>query len=232
MVCGRDRKDEMSEGVDWRMKVSICIPVYQMDDWQFFLNRNLVSILNQNFKDYEIVVSDDSKDDMIKDWLKDYPVKYFKNEGQKGNASNRNNAFNCGTGDLLKMLDEDDYFASGNSLADIVKCFTSSFNWLITGCIHNANGQIFNKHIPYYSSSENTIGSPSVLTIRKEVMERFNNSFVWILDLDLYRRLFKKYGLPKILPYVNVVIGIHKGQATNLIDDNKKNYEQQLIPFL
>ena len=73
MVCGRDRKDEMSEGVDWRMKVSICIPVYQMDDWQFFLNRNLVSILNQNFKDYEIVVSDDSKDDMIKDiWLRQY----------------------------------------------------------------------------------------------------------------------------------------------------------------
>lgn len=213
------------------MTISVCIPIYEMDDAVKFLTRNLDSILSQSYQDYEIVVSDDSDNDMLKTHFRNYPLVWVKNTGLKGMANNTNNAINHAKGELIKILFQDDYFFDEHSLGEIVKYFLPHTMWLVTGCCHEAEdgmGKI-NPHKPYYSESENTIGSPSVLAFRAEVLERFDPQFHWVLDLDLYKRLFHKYGKPKYLNKVNVVIGLGTHQTTHKLSDRRKEIEFELL---
>lgn len=203
-----------------------------MANAQYFLERNLKSIYIQSFDDYEIVLSDDSEDDQLGDWIRtlDMPIKYVKNQGNKGMANNSNNAINHASGELIKILYQDDFFYDSRSLEKIKDHFTDRTMWLVTGCTHTMNGiTTFNDHKPFYSNSENTIGSPSVLTFRQEIKERFDPTFHWVLDLDLYQRIYRKYGKPKIYDAVNVVIGIHSNQKTYLLSDQEKTKEHHLL---
>lgn len=213
-------------------KVSICIPVYEMDNAKEFLERNLKSIYIQSFDDYEIVISDDSENDNLKIWIStlDLPIKYVKNEGSHSMAHNTNNAIEHASGEFIKILFQDDYFYDSNALGNIVKHFTPTYEWLVTGCTHSLDGvNTYNDHKPYYSESDNTIGSPSVLTFRREVTERFDPNFHWALDLDLYKRMYRKYGKPKIYDAVNVVIGIGLHQTTSKLSDQRKTLEHKLL---
>ena len=212
-------------------KVSICVPIYPMENAQDFLERNIKSIYIQSFDDYEIVISDDSEDDTLQIWLSrlDLPIRYFKNQNH-GMANNTNNAMNQAEGELVKILYQDDYFYDSRSLEKIVEHFTKTAWWLVTGCTHTMNGtEFFNDHKPYYSESDNTIGSPSVITLRREIKERFDPSFHYVLDLDFYKRLNRLYGKPKIYDQVNVVMGIHSGQKTHLMSEREKIMEHQQL---
>lgn len=216
----------------WRTmpKISLIVPVYNMDRAIEFLSRNLNSILIQTYKDYEIIISDDSDDDMLKIWLKKYPIKYFKNKGHKGMANNTNHALDNASGEYLKILYQDDYFYNRTSLEDLSKSLRSRPIWMVSACMHTMDGKnLFNPHTPFYSESENTIGSPSVLTIHKSVKVRFDPQFHWVLDLDLYKRLYRDYGKPKIMNKVNVIIGLGEHQTTHKLSDIRKALEFRLL---
>jgi glycosyltransferase involved in cell wall biosynthesis len=75
----------------------------------------------QTYTDYEIIVSDDSKDDSVRDYCQTTPeIKYFHN-GSRGKSSiNMNNAFTRATGDIIKPMFNDDYFTDKNDLQEIV----------------------------------------------------------------------------------------------------------------
>lgn len=194
-----------------------------------FLERNLASILHQTHTDYEIVISDDSEDDSLKSWLRDYPVKYFKNKGPHGMAYNTNNAIDKAQGRLVKILFQDDYLYNEFALDDIDHDFNGKYWWLATGCVHDFHGQLVNVHYPFYSESDNTIGSPSVVTFKREAEVRFDPNFHWVLDLDFYRQMFRKYGKVKLLNKIGVVIGLGGHQTTNKLSDQRKALEHQLL---
>lgn len=206
-------------------KVSIIVPVYLMTDAIFFLKRNLESILNQTYTDYEIIISDDSEDDMLKSHFRTYPVKWFKNTGKHSMADNTNSGISHASGDLIKILFQDDFFYNNTAQEEIVSYFKKDVKWLVTGCTHT----IGNVHMPFWSESDNTIGSPSVLTIHKSVTERFDPDFHWVLDLDLYKRLYRKYGKPKLLNKINVVIGIGPHQTTHNLSEERKLIEHEML---
>lgn len=213
-------------------KISIAIPVYEMDNAIELLDRNLKSIYIQSYDDYEIVVSDDSENDQIKIWLSkiDLPIKYYRNTGPHGMANNTNNAINHSDGDLIKILFQDDMFYDSRSIENIISHFTDRTMWLVTGCTHTMDGvNFFNDHRPYYSESENTIGSPSVVTFRQAVKERFDPNFHWVLDLDFYKQLYRAYGKPKIYDQVSVIIGIGTHQTTSKLSDQRKQFEHHLL---
>lgn len=221
----------MSPGVDSPL-VSITIPTYSMQGkGLYFLERLLKSIELQSFDDYEVVVTDDSTDDRIQNFcLQVQGLRYFKNEKRLGMAKNTNRGINEAKGEIIKILYQDDYFAHRHALRDLVKHMTPSFMWLATSCVHSPDGvHWFAEHHPFYSRDANTIGSPSVIMFRKEVLERFDERMSWVLDLDFYKRMFKKYGLPKIANQVNVVIGIGPHQTTYLLSDEDKNKEYELL---
>ena len=184
-------------------RISCVIPYYDMPNGAFFLKRCIDSIMSQTYKNYEIVLTKDGKA-----------------------AKNSNEAIKRATGDLIKILHMDDYLAHKDSLQGIVDAFKGY--WLVTGCAHD-DGEVSRPHYPVFNRKENTIGAPSVLTIKNGLDMYFNEDLEWIFDLEFYRRLYDKYGEPTILNDINVVIGIHPGQATNLLSDEIKAREEKYV---
>ena len=98
------------------MRVSIVIPAYNMVNGKYFLQRNIESILRQTFRDFEIVVTDDSENSEIELWIDeifakyiDYApsqmnIKYYQNGGEHGMANNTNFAIDKGQGELINIL--------------------------------------------------------------------------------------------------------------------------------
>ena len=92
-------------------KISVIVPVYNSEE---YIEKCLDSILNQTYKDIEIlVINDGSKDNsekIIKEYVKKYPKQIvFINQENMGVAKTRNNAIKKATGDYIAFIDNDDY---------------------------------------------------------------------------------------------------------------------------
>lgn len=226
------------------MKVSICIPCYEMGGFgHTFLEDNLYSIFSQTYNNYEIVVSDNSEDEKIEKVCNKYSeegkvIKYLKNEGNRRSASvNINNCINNSSGDLIKILFQDDLFYSKTSLEETVEPFTKnpSLIWLASSCCHTKNGYDFiNYRDPKYTediiNGNNQIGSPSVITLRNNVdLPRFDPDFNWLMDCDYYQRMEIHYGKPYLLNKCTVTIRLWEGQMTKVIPEGLKKLECEKI---
>jgi len=183
-------------------KLSIVIPIHDMKNGAFFLWRAVNSVMEQSFKDYEIIIVKEGK-----------------------MAENTNAGIKKAKGQLIKILYLDDYLAHPNALQEIVDNFEFMDEWMITGADTNPN--------PYWTddieTGNNRLGSPSALTIRNGIGELFDERMSWLLDCDLYRRLYDKYGPPKILDTIGVCIGTGDHQMTNILTDEEKLLEYKLI---
>lgn len=212
------------------MKLSICIPIHDIEAKELFLDRSLTALASQTFKNFEVVITDDSPKALEIPHY-DLYIRYFKNHSKLGMAGNTNQAIKHAQGEIIKILYLDDYLANEHALQDIVDAFKGG--WLVSGCSHNIGGVVQNEHYPTLderlSKGINTIGSPSVLAFENKNPLLFDEAMSWVLDIDLYLRLYEKYGLPTILNEVNVIIGIHGEQMTNVLPDERKEYEGELL---
>lgn len=92
------------------MIFSVIIPCYNAE---LTVVRALKSVINQSYKDFEIVIVDDGSKDNTKDCIKEYlenkniEYKYIYQEN-KGPSSARNNAVKNSNGKYLAFLDSDD----------------------------------------------------------------------------------------------------------------------------
>ncbi len=91
-------------------KISVIVPIYNSEK---YLNKCLDSLVNQTFKDIEIVLvndgSTDGSEEIIKDYLeKDDRIIYFK-QPNGGQASARNLGLSKASGEYISYLDSDDY---------------------------------------------------------------------------------------------------------------------------
>src|SRR5665213_3286620 len=89
------------------MKFSVIIPTCNRND----LLRKCLDLLapsNQTIDNYEIIVTDDSKDGIAKDLIKqDYPWVCWVEGPKRGPAANRNNGAKTANGDWLVFIDDD-----------------------------------------------------------------------------------------------------------------------------
>lgn len=201
------------------------------------LERSFDMLKKQTYRDFEVIISDNSDDDVIKNLCENIEysslsIKYFKNP-IKGMAENTNEAIKKATGEIIHILYMDDYFVNENSIKKIAENFEGY--WMVSTCMHDNGKEIYNKHTPKYSKKIllgiNTIGSPSVLTIKNKNLIFFDEKMTWVLDCDYYIRLYKKYGKPKVLNDVNVIIGTGNHQTTNFLSSFKKIRERFYMIF-
>lgn len=216
-------------------KLSVAIPAYEMRGLgPKFMKRSLDMLEKQTFDDFEVVVSDNSENEEIRNLLEYYTldIRYVKNP-IKGISPNTNSAIRNSKGELIKILYEDDYLASEESLQKIVDNFSTQDKWMATGCLHYQDGSLINPHYPAYNRDiyvgNNTIGSPSVVTIRNGIGIELDDTLTWLLDCDYYARMYKKYGEPKMIYDLNVVIGLGKHQVTNALSDAIKRQEVEYM---
>ncbi len=87
-------------------KFSIIIPVYNVEE---YIKECLDSVVNQTYKDYEVIVVNDGTKDKSMDIVKKYDVKVINQENQ-GLSAARNNGVKHSKGDYLLFLDSDDSY--------------------------------------------------------------------------------------------------------------------------
>ena len=92
------------------VKISVIVPIYNCED---YLEESIKSILNQTFKDIEIICIDDGSADNSLNILKeiaigDSRIKVYSQENQ-GSSIARNNALSKVSGDYVYFFDADDY---------------------------------------------------------------------------------------------------------------------------
>jgi glycosyltransferase involved in cell wall biosynthesis len=190
------------------IKVSVCIPTYLQTE---FLKKTLDSIMIQKFKDYEIVITDDSPNDSVKNLIESYNfenrLKYYKNEKKLGSPENWNRAIESAQGDYLKIMHHDDWFTNNDSLEKFVDlldhnpkadfAFSSTLVWDIKNNNKRIN-RIQKKSLHRLSKNPeslffgNIIGAPSATIFRRNIHEIFDKKIKWVVDIDFYIRLLKK----------------------------------------
>lgn len=111
-------------------KISVIVPTYNSEK---YLEKCLNSLINQTYKNLEIIVVNDCSkgncDEILKKY-KDSRIKYVKNDTNKGLFHARITGAEVATGDYIAFLDSDDYVSidfyrtlinkAENSQADIV----------------------------------------------------------------------------------------------------------------
>jgi glycosyltransferase involved in cell wall biosynthesis len=185
--------------------VSICIPAYKQPE---NLLRALTSVFIQTFKDYEVIITDDSPDDAVEKVIREFSqyanLRYYKNKTRKGSPENWNEAVRLASGELIKILHHDDWFSDENSLADFVNmlernpkadfAFCPSLNCGADGKIRYVNtttdAQIKMLHAdPSVLFKGNFIGAPSATIYRRPVDQEFDLRLKWLVDIDFYIRV-------------------------------------------
>lgn len=185
-------------------KLSVVIPIHDMKNGADFLWKSINMLAEQTFQDFEIIITKAGK-----------------------MAENTNAGIRKSRGELIKILYLDDVLSTEFALEDIVEHFTDEVEWMITGCSTNMN--------PYYThdilTGNNKLGSPSCLTFRNRFEDNllFDENMSWLLDCDYYKRMYSRYGEPKILPIKNVIMGIGDHQMTNILTDQDKKEEQYYL---
>jgi glycosyltransferase involved in cell wall biosynthesis len=220
------------------MLVSIAIPVYEMNSMgRDFLDISLKNISNQTYKNIQVVISDHSVNSDIEElcglYSKNLNILYLKNTEKRGSSSaNLNNAIiNC-KGQIIKILMQDEFLYDNLSIEKIVSIFTNNKDvfWLVSGCIYGPSEfDVRGSMCPTYSNDiikgVNTIGSPSMLTIKNEDLEFFDENLLWVMDCEYYKRMFDKFGEPIIIDEHQIFVAQHKDQVTSILTEDIKKAE-------
>lgn len=224
-------------------KVSVAIPAYEMHGkGAEFLSSALNGIYHQTYKNIEVVVSDHSFNDDIQSvchaWsTKGLDIRYLRNNDSRGYSSaNINNAIKSSTGKYIKILFQDDFLYCADAIEKTVTAFEKEPNkkWLISACEHSSDGvHMYRPFHPRFHNDihlgNNTISSPSVLTLLNEDLIYFDCKLVWLMDVEYYKRLYNTFGEPVILNKITVVNRTWDMQVSNTVSENIKQKEMAYV---
>lgn len=106
------------------MKFSVIVPVYNAEN---YLHKLVESVLQQTYKDYELILVDDGSTDgsyaLMKQYAKRYDqIKAYTKENT-GPGMTRKFGFEKDTGDLLFFVDSDDWITNSTVLEEIHNTF-------------------------------------------------------------------------------------------------------------
>ncbi len=224
------------------MKVSITIPCYEMYDYgDQHLDCALRSIVQQTYQNIEVIISDHSMNDKIEKITNKYEsildIIYLKYEDKRGSSSaNINNCIRHASGDIIKILFQDDYLYNKQSIANIVKEFDKDTSWLVTSFyLTYDKKRLIKRFDPHLSNNiliSNTIGPPSGLSMINQDPIYFDEDLIWWMDTDYYKRLYDKFGLPKLMTKPTFITLLWDGQVSNTIAKSQSLREAEAAYLL
>lgn len=119
-------------------KVSICVPTYNNADEVKHL---LESIYEQEYKDFEVNISDDSTNEEIAMVVKSYQeqygeeqIRYVHNKKRLGHIINWNAPIRMATGEYIKIMFSDDWFTDCKSLGTFVDMLDKNPEAMLAFC--------------------------------------------------------------------------------------------------
>lgn len=188
--------------------VSVCIPAYRQID---YLAKCLQSVIDQDFTDYELIISDDTPGSQVRDFvhefLKGRAFQYYQHAPSLGSPENWNFAVSKASGTYIKVLHHDDFFTRPDSLRQMVsaaEAHHSDFVFCATDVWFPATGfHRIHRLLPAqqnrmkqdigYLFFRNCIGSPSATLYKRETGLAFDKNLIWLVDVDFYIRYLHQH---------------------------------------
>lgn len=210
-------------------KISVAIPAYIKNKIDLsYLKDSFDKIKGQSFDDYEVIVSDNSPNDLVENLCKEYEDKfsliYKKNLEHVGMSANSNVAMDLCNGEYIKILHCDDFLFSTDTLKIIVDSLDNSDRyWLVNGFNHSYDGtNFFDPRVPTYPDhmlvGNNLLGCPTNVTIKNKNLEYFDTNVKTSMDHEWYHRLRMKYGMPLIVKNVLTTSRLHNNSTTSKLN--------------
>lgn len=208
-------------------EISICIPTYEYNgDGVKYLRELFDSLRCQTLQDFDIVISDHSKDDEILNFCRDcdydFEITYIKNPNGRGyQSANTNCALQNANGRILKLIYQDDIFVDNYALEKIKGSFDScDCKWLFHGFTHTVDGiETHRDCIPVWSErmlfGNNLLGSPSCVAILKGYEMDMDEELKLLIDTELYHRMRMEYGIPKIISDILIANREHNNRVSS-----------------
>lgn len=207
--------------------ISICIPAFKRTH---FLKRLLDSIAIQTYKDYNVIVSDDSASEEVEDLCSIYSNKmnlhYYKNSLALGTPENWNEAIKKATGDWIKLMHDDDWFTDNTSLQKFANATDKSADFIFAAYNNVFEDKKVTKPVflnsfykramiqnPVTLIAKNIIGPPSVVMHKNDQKYWYDKNVKWVVDMEFYIRFLQTSNCYYInQPLINV--GLNKEQVT------------------
>ncbi len=204
--------------------ISVIMPVYNCSN---YIYNSVLSILNQTFSDFELIIIDDCSTDNTVDIIKkivDHRIKLIEKPQNTGYTKSLNLALNIATGKYIARMDGDDISYS-NRLEKQYHFMESNPDVVLCGGgyeVINSN-KTFN---PYHSHDDLLFdlinhcpfAHPTIM-IRSEVLKKFqinyDPNFEPAEDYEMWTRL-SGYGKISNIPEKLIQYRIHEKQTTNL----------------
>lgn len=202
----------MGEGL-----VSVIIPTYKRPD---NLKMAINSVINQTYKNIEIIVVDDNNpntsyraitENIMKDYMNYDNIKYLKHKKNLNGSAARNTGIKEAKGRFITFLDDDDEMMHDKIERQISKLENLDITWGAVYC--GCNFVKESKVVGFLSSKKEGnlkkellltkwgIGSGSTPLFRKAVFDDiglFDESFIRHQDWEILIRMFRKYKIAAI----------------------------------
>lgn len=189
-------------------KVSICIPVYNGENT---IQHTIDSVLNQTYKNIEVVICDNQSTDSTVEKIKQYQderICFYQNDENLGMAGNWNECLKRTTGEYVHFLCADDYIMP-DCIAKKVNVLNSNSEVIMVSSatdIVNESGKLVmrrvrQKHFVILDGFKlakkslhrgNLFGEPSNIMFRKKALEKagfFPTNSFYTTDWELWVKL-------------------------------------------
>lgn len=225
--------------------VSAIITTYKRD--LDTLRRAINSVINQTYKDLELIVVDDSPDTYekrteIREYvtsITEIPILYIQHERNMGACVARNTGIDHARGEYIAFLDDDDEWLSEKTEKQI-KLFREGIGLVYCGSqtMNDDTGSVEVKENDFHNGSifdsliiENYIGSTSFPLLRKDILleiGKFDPEMKSAQDYDVWLRIARKYNVEYVSEPL-VVYHIHSGEQISKNANNKIQGLERLI---
>jgi glycosyltransferase involved in cell wall biosynthesis len=208
--------------------VSVIIPTFNRAGT---IKRAIKSVINQTYKNWELIIVDDGSTDdtkdLIKDYLKNKRIKYYFKK-KEGTSSARNYGIKKAKGSFISLLDSDDEYKPKRLEIQLkaIKIKKTLFS-LSNRIISINNKRILKNYANHFISKKEVIKgdiglSASLMLFKKVALKniKFDEKLPAGNDLDFILRVMNKYN---ILYINNPLTFIHKTLDYERVSTDPKN---------
>lgn len=212
--------------------ISVIIPVYNREN---FIKESVLSVLNQTYKNFELIVYDDGSIDntekVMNKIIKYYPlynIRYIKSLKNLGPSFARNRGVELSKGEFIAFLDSDDLWLKNKLKVQIEKMIENNWDICQTDEVWIRNGKRVNPHKKHKKVSgyifekalKLCIVSPSAVMMKKKLFLEFggfDESLPACEDYDLWLRISSKIPVYLIEKKLVIKRGGHEDQLSKTI---------------
>lgn len=227
-------------------KVSVCIPVYNAGK---YLQTAISSVLNQCFKDFELIIVDDCSTDSSETTVTEFDdvrLSFHRNSHNLGLVGNWNHCLELARGEYIAIFHQDDVMFPDNLMRQVEMLDENPTIGFVYSNIKriDASGQVIGGHwLPGLIQPDvdtilpgeaifdavakygNIIPCPAVI-VRRECYERlgmFDARLPFTTDMEMWMRIAADYDVGYIADPV-VAMRVHSNQETASFADTGRDY--------